>query len=176
MAVHWIVLLVALVPFWLLQNIIHELAHGLALRLGWGWRFSIWPFPSMKLGQFTFAHVIYEPTVTAVAPTSKGWGLVSIMPKIVNVVFLIVTAVLATALRTVSPVAAVLCALFASCNLVDFSVGMAGIFRQEPNQSDIWRFQSYIGVDVYKLRWLAALSILLGWACMVVPTYLLFKV
>jgi len=176
MAVHWIVLLAAIIPFWLLQNIIHELAHGLALRLGWGWKFSIYPFPSTKLGRFTFAHVIYEPTATSGTPTSQGWGLVSIMPRIVNGVFLMTAATLAAVLRTVSPVAAVLCALFAACNLVDFSVGMAGIFRKDPNQSDIWRFQSYIGIDVYKLRWLAAISILLGWVFLAIPTYLLFKV
>lgn len=176
MAVHWIVLLVAIIPFWLLQNIIHELSHGLALRFGWGWKFSIYPFPSMKLGRFTFAHVIYEPTATSGTPTNKGWGLVSIMPRIVNGAFFMMAVTLATLLRTVSPIAAVLCALFAACNLVDFSVGMAGIFRREPNQSDIWRFQSYIGIDVYKLRWLAAITILFGWACIVVPTLLLFKV
>jgi hypothetical protein len=176
MAVHWIVLLVAIIPFWLLQNIIHELAHGLALWFGWGWNFSIYPLPSMKLSRFTFAHVIYKPTATSETPTSRGWGLVSIMPRIVNGVFLMVAATLATFLQTVSPVSAVLCVLFAVCNLVDFSVGMVGIFRKEPNQSDIWRFQSYIGFDVYKLRKLAAISIFLGWVFLAIPTYLLLRV
>jgi hypothetical protein len=176
MAVHWIILLAAIVPFWLLQNIIHELAHGLALRIGWGWKFSIYPFPSMRLGRFTFAHVIYEPTATSRTPTSKGWGMVSIMPKIVNGVFFMIAATAGTLLLTVSSIAAVLCTLFAACNLIDFSVGMAGIFRREPNQSDIWRFQSHMGFDVYKLRWLTAISIFLGWALQAVPTYLLFKV
>jgi hypothetical protein len=175
MAVHWIVLLVALVPFWLLQNIIHELSHGLTIRIGWGWKFSIWPFPSTKLGRFTFAHVIYEPTATAQTLTSRGWALVSIMPRIVNGGFVLISATLAAILASVSPVVSVLCALFAACNMIDFSVGMAGIFRQEPNQSDIWRFQAYMGFDVYKLRWLAALSILFGWALLAVPVCLLFR-
>lgn len=176
MATHWIVLLIAILPFWLLQNIIHELAHGLALRLGWGWKFTIWPFPSMKLGRFTFAHVLYEPTETSTTPSSRGWGLVSIMPRIVNGVFFMCSTVLATVLRTICPVAAVLCALFAACNLADFTFGVAGIFRREPNQSDIWRFQAYFGIDPYNLRWVAVASILLGWLSMAVPTYLLFRV
>jgi hypothetical protein len=171
-----VLILIVLVPFWFLQNIIHELAHGLAIRIGWGWKFSIWPFPSKKLGRFTFAHVIYEPTAASQTPTNKGWALISIMPRIVNSGLILISTTLSDILVSVSPVAAVLCALFAACNLVDFSVGMAGIFRNEPNQSDIWRFQTYMEFDVFKLRWLAAFSILFGWALLAVPVGFLFGV
>jgi hypothetical protein len=176
MAVHWIVLLVAIVPFWLLQNIIHELAHGLTLRIGWGWRFRIWPLPSMKLGRFTFAHVVYEPTATSSTPDNAGWALVSIMPRLVNGVFIMLSSVSATLLWAPAPVASVLCALFAACNFVDFAVGMAGIFRSEPNQSDIWRYQTYMNANVGKMRWLAALTILGGLAMVAVPVLRFFGV
>jgi hypothetical protein len=169
MAVHWIALLAALVPFWLLQNVIHELAHGLALRLGWGWRFTIWPLPSMRLGRFTFAHVVYEPTSESSMPDASGWALVSMMPRLANGAFIIVSTMLAAILWRVSLVAATLLALFAAYNLVDFSVGMAGIFRSRPNQSDIWRFQANTGTDVGKLRWMAALTIIAGWAMLAAP-------
>lgn len=172
----WVILLAALAPFWFLQNVIHELAHGLALRLGWGWKFTIWPFPSMRLGRFTFAHVLYEPTAESTTPTNQGWGLVSIMPKIANGAFFILGTLLSTLLVKVSPVAAALCALFAGCNLVDFSVGMAGIFRAEANDSDIWRFQASAGFDIGKLRWLAAGLILVGWIVLAIPAYLLIGV
>lgn len=174
MAVHWIVLLVAIVPFWLLQNIVHELAHGLALRIGWAWRFSIWPFPSMKLGRFTFAHVIYKPTSTSSMPDNRGWALVSIMPRLVNGVFILASTVSATLLAKWSLVTAVLLTLFAVCNFVDFGVGMAGIFRSEPNQSDIWRYQTHMSADVGKMRRTAVLTILLGLVCVAVPILRLF--
>jgi len=171
MAAHWIVLLLAVVPFWLLQNTLHELAHGLALRIGWGWKFSIHPFPSRALGRFTFSHVVYEPKAAAEIPTNRGWALVSIMPRIANGVFIPVGAVLSVALAQVSIVATVLCALFAACNTIDLCVGMASIFRREPSQSDIWRFQSNMGFGVGELRWLAACSIVFGLVCMVAPIY-----
>ena len=152
----WILLLAALVPFWLLQNIIHELAHGLTMRLGWAWRFRIWPFPSMKLGRFTFAHVVYEPSAASGTPTNKGWALVSIMPKLVNVAFMILGTVLSIVLRPVSMATAGLLVLFAVCNAVDFSVGMTRIFCRNPDEADIWKFQSYMEMDVYRLRWLSA--------------------
>ena len=171
-----VLVLIALVPFWLLQNIIHELAHGLALRIGWGWRFSIWPFPSTKLGRFTFAHVIYEPTPTSSTPNNAGWALVSVMPRLVNGGLILASSTLALLLKPLSMVAAVLLALLAACNLVDFTVGMVGIFRSEPNQSDIWRYQTYMNADVGKMRWVAVLTILLGLACVVAPILRLFGV
>lgn len=176
MAVHWIVFLAALIPFWFLQNVIHELAHGLTMWLGWGWKFKIWPFPSNKLGSFTFAHVLYEPTATSRAPSNRGRALVSIMPKIINGIFITISAALTAILASAPTVVIALFALFAACNLIDFSVGMVSIFRKEPNQSDLWRFKTYIDMDTYNLRWLAAGFILLGWLFMTVPTYILFKV
>jgi len=160
---------VAIFPFWLLQNVIHELAHGLALRVGWGWWFSIWPFPSTKLGRFTFAHVVYEPTPTSSVPDNRGWALVSIMPRLVNGALILVAALLSVLLTSWSMDVAVLLTLLAFYNLIDFIVGMVGIFRSEPNQADIWRYQSYMNADVGKMRWVAAATILLAVACVAVP-------
>lgn len=176
MPVHWIILLVAIFPFWLLQNIIHELAHGLALRIGWGWRFSIWPFPSTRLGRLTFAHVVYEPTSASSMPDNAGWALVSIMPRLANGALILVSSVLSLLLKPWLMVAAVLLALFATCNLIDLIVGMAGIFRAGPNQTDIWRYQTYTGADVARMRWVAVLAILLALACVAAPTLRLLGV
>lgn len=156
MALHWIILLAAILPFWLLQNTLHELAHALALRIGWGWKFRIWPFPSKTLGRFTFAHVVYEPTASSSTPTNSGWALVSIMPIAMDIVFMLAGAVSSVLLHRVSMAASALCALFATCNAVDMSVNACSIFRNGPVENDIWQFQSHSGVEVSRLRWAVA--------------------
>ena len=72
MEAHWITLFIVLIPLWLLQNIVHELSHGLTLKMGWDWDFKIWPFPSKKLGRFTFAHVTYQKKPTSKDPGDSG--------------------------------------------------------------------------------------------------------
>jgi len=174
LALKWIILL-AVLPFWFLQNILHELAHGLTLWLGWRWKFSIWPFPSKKLGMWTFSHVVYSPTSDSTDPSNKGWGLVSGAPALMNLVFLLTGSALATCLWP-TYIIAPFCAMFAFFNLIDFTVNAASIFRREPNQSDIWRVQSYTKTDTYTLRWTVALSLLLSWFLMAIPAYLFWMV
>lgn len=150
MEAHWIVLLVAIIPFWLLQNVIHELSHGLTLKLGWGWKFKIWPFPSTKLGRFTFAHVTYEKTPDSADPPEYGWALVSIMPRIVNVAFIALSSLLLAVFA--NKIVSVLVLVFMWTNLIDFCVGLLSSLRSS-NQADIWRFQARLGIPVDYLRY-----------------------
>jgi hypothetical protein len=153
MALHWIVALIAILPMWFLQNIIHELAHGLTLWFGWRWKFRIFPFPSKKLGRFTWAHVRYIRTSASTDPSDGGMALVSIMPKLVNIVF--IYGALIAAILAPSPILLLLLLMFALFNLVDFSVGVAGIFRSKPNSSDIWNYQQRSRMPVGHLRFAA---------------------
>lgn len=151
MEAHWIVFLVLLIPFWLLQNTIHELSHGLTRYLGWKWNFKLWPFPSWKLGRFTFAHVKYEKTEESEELTNHDKALVSVMPKIVNSVLIILATLLSVAFS--NKVASIIFLLFAWCNFVDFCFGFFSVLFREPNQSDMWRFQRFLNLPVklYKL-------------------------
>lgn len=150
MAPHWIVALAAILPLWLLQNVIHELAHGITMWIGWRWKFKIFPFPSTRLGRFTWAHVVYEPTSKSSDPSPAERALVSIMPKLVNVFFIFLVAIFSVPLYGV-PIALALVLMFGIFNLVDFVAGFSSIFRDAPN-TDIWRFQKGTGVPVSHLR------------------------
>jgi hypothetical protein len=150
MEAHWIVLCVVIVPFWLLQNVIHELSHGLTLKLGWKWNFEIWPFPSNRLGRFTFACITYEENLNSKNPGDSGWALVSIMPRIINII-LIFLLVSMLALCT-NKIISIILLVFVWTNLIDFCVGLLSSLKK-PNQSDIWEFQKYLGVPVNYLRY-----------------------
>lgn len=159
MGLHWIIALIAFLPMWLLQNYIHELAHGLTLWLGWRWKFKVYPFPSKRLGRFTWAHVTYEPTPKSRDPGNNGWALVSIMPKIVNAVFVVMSTIFSVVLLA-HPIPAVLLVMFTIFNFVDFVVGASGIFFKK-RQTDIWSFQSRTGYAVSTLRLQAAIILVL---------------
>jgi hypothetical protein len=169
MALHWIVCLIAILPLWLLQNVIHELSHGLTLWIGWRWKFSIYPLPSTKLGRFTFAHVTYSPTASSREPAPGDWALVSIMPKIVNCVFMMLGQV-GAALFESCPAVALPLALFAVFNYIDFAVGMLGIFKDK-KENDLWKFQAGTEIPVRTVRiasaalvgFLGAFTVACGW-------------
>jgi len=146
METKWIVFLVLLIPFWLLQNTIHELSHGLTRYIGWKWKFKLWPFPSWKLGRFTFAHVKYEKTEESKELTDKDKALVSVMPKIVNAVFIIMAAILSAAIT--NKVASIIFLTFTWFNFIDFCTGFVSVFFREPNESDMWRFQRRLDLPV----------------------------
>lgn len=173
MALYWIVLLAAVIPMWLLQNIIHELSHGLAVFIGWGWRFSIWPFPSKRLGNFTFAHVLFFPTATSKDPGNAGWGTVAIMPKIVCGALMVATS-LAACLLSGYPVAALLLCQLGLFSLVDFSTGIAGLLFGEPNSNDFWRFQEHTGTPVGSLKRRAVIFALTGLVIIAASVALVF--
>ena len=127
MEAHWIVTLAVILPFWFLQNVIHELSHGLTLKLGWKWNFSIYPLPSMKLGRFTWAHVKYERTEESKEVDKEGWALIRIMPKLVNIVFMLLASVLAAGIS--NNVVTMILLVFAWTNFIDYFVGMLSAIR-----------------------------------------------
>lgn len=151
MAAHWIVLLIVLVPLWLLQNVIHELSHGLTLWAGWRWGFKIWPFPSKKLGRFTFAHVIYHRTEESKDPDNKGWALIAIMPRITNVV--LITLALVPSMLISNKAIAMPFLIFMWTNLIDMCVGLLTSLKS-PNKADIWVFQDKLQVPTDHLRYI----------------------
>lgn len=167
MEAQWITLLIAIIPLWLLQNVIHELSHGLTLYLGWDWKFKIWPFPSKRLGRFTFAHVKYERVEKSKEPPNCGWALVSIMPRIVNIV--LITLLMILTLSIPNKIASMALLVFMWTNLIDFCVGLLSSLKN-PNMSDIWKFQQRLGVPVDYLRYsCVGLTIYMG-AAVVITT------
>lgn len=150
MSAFWIAVLVSIIPLWLLQNVIHELSHGLTMWFGWKWKFSIYPFPSRKLGRFTFAHVTYEQTDESTEPDENGLALVSIMPKIVNTLFMAIAGIIAVSLTGFEILPAILL-VFVWCNFVDFTFGLLGIFRSK-RKSDIWKFRDHLDMPIGYLK------------------------
>ena len=159
MEVHWIIVLATLLPMWFLQNIIHELSHGIALSVGWKWKFKIFPFPSKRLGYFTFAHVTYTATKGSLVPSNAGRGLTSGMPKLINMMFLTFATLLAMLLKNYL-IASLLLMQFAVMNFVDYSYGMLAVFKSKPSKADLWHVQKYLGIPTKYLRTFAIFSII----------------
>lgn len=156
----WITVIASVLPFWLLQNIIHELSHGLTACVGWKWKFSIYPFPSMKLGRFSFAHCLYFPDANSKTFSKKGFGIISIMPKIVNIIFMIMCAFVGI-IYPDNQIVLALMAVFSCCNFIDFVFGMSSVFRLTPNKSDLWRFIESFNLNICFARVVTALSMIL---------------
>lgn len=69
-------------PSFLLHNVIHEGSHALVALASGATNVKLWPFPSRRLGYFTWAHFTYDGTLSDVdsaqvstAPVSfeTGW-------------------------------------------------------------------------------------------------------
>jgi len=157
----WITLLISIPILWLLQNIIHELSHGLTVKLGWNWDFSIWPFPSRRTGRFTFAHVKYFMNKSSQPIPDKGYALISIMPKISNLFFIIISACLLF-LQLGHPIFLSVIAVFMICNYIDSFVGLKTAYQNKEKKinSDIWKFQTNSGLTVNEVRIFSGLMIL----------------
>ena len=153
MEIHWIVLLCSILPLWLLQNTIHKLAHSLTIYMGWKWKFSIYPFPSKRLdGRFTFAHVLYEMTEESKMPSKYGIALVSIMPKITNILFILKAQLWAVFFMEI-PSISLIALLFSLFNFIDFAFGALQIFRSKlDNAIDIWDFQYNSEISIKTIR------------------------
>ena len=145
MDTHWIVTLIAIIPFWFLQNVIHELSHGLTIKLGWKYDFSIYPFPSNKLGRFTWAHFTYTATSESKEPNNEGWALVHIMPKLVNILFILVSTILAAAIS--NNTATMLLLVFAWTNFIDFFTGMLSGIKFTTKKTDLKKFQEKLNIS-----------------------------
>ena len=159
---NWITILISVPILWLLQNIIHELSHGLTRKLGWNWDFKIWPFPSKKLGRFTFAHVNYFKNENSREISEKGSGLISIMPKISNLIFIFLSGIFLY-FQIGPAIFLSILAVFMLCNYIDAMVGTLGIFinSKKDSKSDIWRFQRRLNLDLSKMRVIVALILVL---------------
>lgn len=169
MSAFWIAVLVSILPLWLLQNIIHETAHALTAYFGWSWKFSIYPFPSMKLGYFTFAHCKYWSVENSKEISPTGNGIIAIMPRIVNMLFIIIGMIFcAINNQTVIGVFLVFC----WCNFIDFVFGLSTIFRKQPKDSvDLWKFQKAFNFSINKIRIYSIVLILVfltGLVCLTV--------
>lgn len=150
MNAQWVTLLIVIIPLWFLQNVVHELSHGLTLKLGWGWNFKLWPFPSNKLGRFTFACTMYESTPSSKDPGDNGWALVSIMPRVVNIILMFLMAILLAVCSNM--IISIVFLAFMWTNLIDFCVGMLSSLNK-PNKSDIWEFQKRLEIPINYLRY-----------------------
>ena len=159
---NWITILISIPILWLLQNIIHELSHGLTMKLGWSWDFKIWPFPSNRLGRFTFAHVKYFKNKNSKEVSEKERSLVSIMPKISNLIFIFLSGIFLYFQIGPAILLSIL-VVFMLCNYIDFIVGTQSIFRnsKKDSKSDIWRFQRSLDLDLSKMRVIVALILVL---------------
>ena len=158
----WITILIAIPILWLLQNIIHELSHGLAINIGWDWDFKIWPFPGYKLGRFTFAHITFSRNEHSKNIDAEGDALISIMPKITNLFFILVTGTMLLFGLGNSIYLSIL-AVFVMCNYIDALVGTQSIFRnsKKDSPSDIWRFHRGLKLNLCKHRVIMAIALTL---------------
>jgi hypothetical protein len=150
MEAQWITFLLVIVPIWFLQNVIHELSHGLTIKLGCGWNFKIWPFPSNKLGRFTFAHTIWEKTASSKDPTDSGWALIYIMPRLTNIMFMMLSVILLYVCS--NTILSMILLVFMWTNFVDFCVGLFSSLKK-PSKSDIWRFRDCLGIPINYLKY-----------------------
>lgn len=150
MYVFWITILISILPLWFLQNIIHELSHGLTAYIKFGWGFSIYPFPSYKLGHFTFAHCKYEFKESALDIGKNGIALLSIMPKIVNIVLIVIAISISYFINSL--IVAGILLTFATTNIIDYAVGISTLFRSKPVETDLWIFQKASGASLLLLR------------------------
>lgn len=170
MSVFWIAVLISVIPLWLLQNVIHELSHGMAAAVGWKWDFSIYPFPSMKLGRFTFAHCKYWPVENSKEIGTIGTGIIAIMPRVVNIAFMVIGMIFCAANNQV--IIGVFL-VFCWCNFIDFAFGLSTIFRKEPKYSvDLWKFQKAFNIDINIIRIYSIISMLMFFVGLICLTIL----
>jgi hypothetical protein len=134
----WWVALISAVGFWLPQNVIHEGAHAVAAR-HWGAKIiSFWPFPSKKLGYFTFAHVRWQWGERHVDETADG--VIAIAPQALNTLLLMVILIFAP--RIENQVAFSILFGLAVTNFVDGAYNLSTLYRKRPEKArtDGWRW------------------------------------
>jgi hypothetical protein len=143
-------LLVAL-ALWLPQNAAHEGAHILAARQ-WGAKLvEFVPWPSKKLGYFTWAHVRWRWENGH--PGSIGDALTAIAPQFTNTVVLILCAGLYLVLPE-SPWGRSILTGWAITNFVDGAYNLSTVWRKRPEsaRTDGWRFVLAMGVKTSTAR------------------------
>ena len=159
MNIFWITILISIIPLWALQNILHELTHGLTIKLGWKWNFTLYPYPNTKLGRFAFASVLYEKVAGSKDMTVKDNGIVAVMPKFMNLFFIILSSILAICFLHNTIIFGILL-VFIVTNFIDFVFGILTLFRSAPKEGvDLWIFQEGFGYSIHTLRDIGAIMI-----------------
>jgi hypothetical protein len=146
---------------WFLQNLIHELSHGLYIWVIYRWKFKIHPFPSKQLGEFTWSYISYMPKNKSKKIYVNGWASISIFPKIVNIILFSISGI---SLIFISKKIYIFILIFMFFNFIDFSSGLLHIFHKK-NDSDIWDFICYSKIPLRKIKilslvWIIFMSIL----------------
>jgi len=178
--INWWLVLALFVPFWLLQNIIHEISHGLVV-FSRGWGFQIYPVfhwahrdngraryfwnppprQQRKVGewQWYFARVVYKQDEGAKDITPKGWLLVALAPRITNTMLMVAMFVDHQMTRPDSSLQTIY-ALCGACQLVDGLAGILSIFCwwEDRKHTDIWHIYERSGLSRRTIQILAA-----GW-------------
>jgi len=159
MNVFLITVLISIIPLWELQNVLHELTHGLTIKLGWKWNFTLYPYPNTKLGRFCFASVLYEKVAGSKDMNDKDYGIVALAPKIMNLFFIILSSILACCFLH-NDIAFGVLLVFITCNFIDFVFGILTLFRSAPKEGvDLWVFQKGFGYSIHILRDIGAVAI-----------------
>lgn len=144
----WWVVLLAVIPFFFLGTLIHEVSHGLmAMYFGWGIKdLRLWP--GSYNGHFYFAWVEFDRKQEL-----EDWklSLIFIAPRFSNLLFFLLFLLAWSLtpwlwLKTLWMVGYV-------AQLVDTWVGCVGVYAKERrDHTDIWRFQQYSGWDLLRVR------------------------
>lgn len=134
----WWIDLIAALALWLPQNAIHEGAHAVAARHWGGKIIEFWPFPSKKLGYFTFAHVRWQWAEGH--PDETADGVVAIAPQALNTLLLMVIFIIEP--RISNPVASSILFGWALTNFVDGAYNLSTLYRKRPEvaRTDGWRW------------------------------------
>jgi len=142
----WNIIIPWLIPIfgilmWLVQNLQHELAHAIVAKSSGAKIIEIWPFPSKKLGYFSWAYVIFY---FEKSPSRIQEGFISAAPFIAaGINMLLISLILGFHGMIIHPaLSTFLCVMFVT-NLVDSSYGLSTFYRKKPKIStDGWKFSS----------------------------------
>lgn len=136
----WFGLAVAL-PFWFLQNVIHESSHILIPALK-GCEVKIYPYPKRANGRWYMALSTWQ---CATAFPKRTRLYITAMPRIVNL-WVVVLVGLVT-LIPMSTYLYTLLTVFQICAGADFTANTLGIFYPPDRKNDAWRTVEYAEIQ-----------------------------
>jgi len=122
----WLTILFALL-LWFFQNVQHEGAHALVVRLAGGQIVRFRPWPHRHEGRFYFASVGYR--IHELPPSLEG--LVNAAPLLWNTLALLIMGILMQEIEPVGWVASMMLG-WGICNAVDGTYNLATFLRREP--------------------------------------------
>lgn len=170
----WLMLLLA-VPFWLMQNAIHEYSHGLMAK---HWKYTIEKvrlYPDLvdkdkdgKIDKVYFAWIQFKkPEDREVNPTERG--SIDIAPQLSNTAILTLSIMFRYVFfPDMWPWLASILALLAINQIVDASVNMSSLFKKEGG-NDSWNFVKRWEINLKWARFGVIGYMLLWWAAILIP-------